>query len=357
MKLTTLAHLAIKHTRNHVAEEVYLNTGYDITRPVTFYGLVNERCNVKCRFCEYWRMKQYSEEMTIEQWQKALLSIKEFVGTFSINFSGGEPFIKKGFLDLLIWCRHNGIHAGVTTNGSAFTDRNIEKLIEAQPFNVNVSVDAPNAEIHDYLRGMPGLFHKASDGIRRLLAARKAADLSFPLVIKTVVNRLNFRLLPNHVRWADQIGATAIHFQPMDEWTDETREELWVQPNEYDELQAVINTLIRLKRGGAKIMNNDSTIRLILPHFRKEKAPAEALPCRIGMRDFFIRTNGDVEVCFFYPPIGNIKTQSARDIWYGEKAQEIRRQTVKCDRLCLYTCLSQKTVKDKVRMALKLISD
>jgi hypothetical protein len=31
--------------------------------------------------------------MTIEEWQAALNSIKDFVGTFSINFSGGEPFI------------------------------------------------------------------------------------------------------------------------------------------------------------------------------------------------------------------------------------------------------------------------
>jgi hypothetical protein len=74
------------------------------------------------------------------------------------------------------------------------------------------------------------------------------------------------------------------------------------------------------------------------------------------MRDFFIRTNGDIEVCFFYPPIGNIKEQSARDIWYGPKAQEIRRQTVECDRLCLYTCLSQKTLTDKVKMGLTLLS-
>ena len=74
------------------------------------------------------------------------------------------------------------------------------------------------------------------------------------------------------------------------------------------------------------------------------------------MRDFFIRTNGDIEVCFFYPPIGNIKEASAREIWYGPKAREIRKQTVECDRLCLYTCLSQKTISDKVKMGLTLLS-
>ena len=77
-----------------------LRTGHDYTKPVTFYGLVNERCNVKCRYCEYWRLKHYVNEMTIEEWQTALTSIKDFVGQFSINFSGGEPFEKPGFIRL-----------------------------------------------------------------------------------------------------------------------------------------------------------------------------------------------------------------------------------------------------------------
>jgi MoaA/NifB/PqqE/SkfB family radical SAM enzyme len=355
MKVSTLGRLALKHTRNAIAEDVYLRTGYDTTRPVTFYGLVNERCNVKCRFCEYWRLPAYVDEMSIEDWQKALLSIKEFVGEFSISFSGGEPYIKKGFLDLLAWCRPQGIHAGVTTNGSLLNAANVRKTVEARPFNVNVSCDAPVAEVHDYLRGCPGLFDKLSNGIRMLREEREAQGLDFPIVVKSTVNAANFRLLPDHVRWAEEIGATAIHFQPMDEWTPETREELWVGEKEQGDLQRVVDELLALKAGGAAIMNTETTLGLMVAHFRKEKAPADTLPCRIGMRDYFIRTNGDVEMCFFYPAVGNVKEQSARDIWYGAKAREVRKQTVACDRLCLYTCLSQKTLGDKVRMGLKLI--
>ena len=133
MNVSTLARLAFKHTYNHFAEELYLHTGKDVTRPVTFYGLVNERCNVKCRYCEYWRLPKYKDEMSIEEWQNALLSIKEFVGTFSISFSGGEPFIKPGFLDLMTFCHKNGIHAGVTTNGSALNQKNAAKLADAEP--------------------------------------------------------------------------------------------------------------------------------------------------------------------------------------------------------------------------------
>ena len=65
MDISTFVKLGFKHTKNATAETVYLKTGYDMTKPVTFYGLINERCNVKCRHCEYWRLKHYEEELTI----------------------------------------------------------------------------------------------------------------------------------------------------------------------------------------------------------------------------------------------------------------------------------------------------
>jgi MoaA/NifB/PqqE/SkfB family radical SAM enzyme len=356
MELSKLSTLAWKHARNLGAEEIYLRTGFDHTKPITFYGLVNERCNVKCRYCEYWRLKHYVDEMTIDEWQAALQSVKDFVGSFSINFSGGEPFIKPGFIDLLAWCNNNGISAGVTTNGSALTPRNAAKVVEANPFNVNISVDAPTAQVHDYLRGYPGLFEKLSNGIQYLIAERDRQGIKFPITIKPTVNSKNFRLMPDLVNWANNIGATCVSLQPMDRWTPETYDELWIEEPELPEFVQVIETLIEMQRNGAPILTPPSILRLFPDNFRGKKAPPEVMPCRVGMRDFFIRANGLVEVCVHYPPIGNIREQSAQDIWYGTKAGQIRQQTVACDRLCLITCLSQKSLKDKVNMGLKLLT-
>ena len=356
MDITTLIELAWKHTQNAVAEEVYLKTGFDKTRPVTFYGLVNERCNVKCRYCEYWRREVYKDEMSIEEWQNALLSIKEFVGRYSINFSGGEPFIKPGFIGLLAWCHANGITAGVTTNGSALTRRNAAKVVAAQPFNVNISVDGPSAEIHDYLRGYPGLFAKLSAGIGHLLEERRHQNVMFPITIKPTVNSHNFRHLPALVEWAQAIGATSVSPQPMNRWTPETYDELWIEEAELPEFEAVIEQLIAMKRAGAAILTPEHVLGLMPDHFREKKAPEEVMPCRVGLRNYFIRTNGDVEMCGLgFPTIGNVKTQSAREIWYSADARTTRADTVACDKLCLITCLSQKTLGDKAKMGFELL--
>jgi MoaA/NifB/PqqE/SkfB family radical SAM enzyme len=356
MNITTMIELGWKHTQNVVAEEIYLASGYDITKPVAFYGIVNEHCNVKCRYCEYWRLKSYQDEMTDEEWQRALLSIKEFVGKFSINFSGGEPFIRPGFIDLLAWCNANGILAGVTTNGSTLTRRNASKVVAARPFNVNISVDAPGAEVHDYLRGYPGLFDKLSSGKRFLVEERKRQGIDFPITIKPTLNARNFRYLPGLVEWAKAIGATTVSPQPMGRWTPETYDELWIEKADLAEFERVIDQVIAMKRAGQPVQTPEPILALMPDHFREKRAPQEIGPCRVGLRNFYIRTNGDVEACFLgFPVLGNIKTQSAREIWHSAQARAVRRDTVACGKLCLITCMSQKALKDKINMGFQLL--
>lgn len=346
----------MKHTRNAVAEGLYLKTGIDLTRPITFHALVNERCNCKCRHCEYWRQKEYIPEMSIEAWQQALLSIKEFTGPFAVNFSGGEPFIKKGFVDLLRFCSEQNIHAGVTTNGAMLNERNAAAIVAAKPFNLNISCDANSAEVHDYVRGMDGLFLKITRGIALLQQEQRKQGVSFPIIIKPTVMSLNFRLLPEIVEWAVGIGASAVNFQPLGRWTPETYEELWIEPEDHPELDRVMEKIIGMKRAGAPVMNSEEVLRLMSASFREEKASPENLPCRIGMQEFYVRPDGEVKLCFHFPSVGNIVSQPAREIWRGEQAQKIRKATITCDKLCLLTCLSNKSLLLKFNQAMTILS-
>ncbi len=356
MKVSELVTMGISHTRNAVAEAVYLKTGLNFTKPITFHALVNERCNCKCRHCEYWRQAEYAPEMSIEQWQTTLLSIKEFTGPFSVNFSGGEPFIKKGFIDLLYFCRKHHILAGVTTNGALLNENNCATIVASKPFNINISCDANTPEIHDYIRGMNGLFNKIIRGITLLREEQAKQNISFPIIIKPTIMSLNFRILPDIVRWAKEIGATAVNFQPLGRWTRETYDELWIEEKECPELDRIMEQLIAMKQSGFPIMNSEEILRLMTANFREEKASPENMPCRIGLEEFFIRPEGDVKLCFHFPSIGNTTKQSAKEIWMGEQAKKIRDNTIACDKLCLLTCLSQKSLLNKVNQALTILS-
>ena len=356
MGLQDFSRLAWKHTRNAAAEELYLRGITDQTRPVSVYGVINERCNYRCRYCEFWRMKEYRPEMEIDDWKRALLSVKDFIGRYHIEFSGGEPFIKKGFVDLIQWCRDNDIDWGVTTNGSGLTPKNIPKIIAARPFNFNMSIDSFDGEVHDYTRGRENSFEKITKGLLELMEQREKAGLDFPIIIKPTVQKLNFRLLPKIVEFVRSLGPASVNFQPMDRWTQETYDELWIEEEDWPALREVVQELIEMKRNGAPILNSELVLSAFVMHYREEKAPPETLPCRVGLRNFFIRPDGNVEVCWHFPPIGNIKERSAREIWESYEAKQRRKETTECETLCLFTCLSQKTLGDKVKMGVTLLS-
>lgn len=356
MNVTELLSLGFNHARNAVAESIYLNNGPDLTKPITFYALVDEKCNCKCRHCEYWRMAEYVPEMNLEQWKKTLLSIKEFRGSFSLNFSGGEPFLQKWFIDLLMFCRDNDIHAGVTTNGSLLNEKNVPRIVEAKPFNVNISCDSHIGEVHDYIRGMNGLFRKINRGIELLHQEQARQKITFPVIIKPTIMSPNFRMLPDTVKWAMDVGATAVNFQPLGRWTQETYDELWIEEKDWPELESIMQQLIAMKRAGAPIMNSEEVLGLVTANFREEKAPPENMPCRIGLQEFFIRPDGNVKLCFHFPDIGNTTRQSAREIWTGPEAKKIRAATIQCDRLCLLTCLSHKSIRNKFNQAMTILA-
>ncbi len=146
-------------------------------------------------------------------------------------------------------------------------------------------------------------------------------------------------------------------FQPINLWTPETYDELWLLEEDYSDFEKTIDRLVEMQRQGVPIMNSEEVLRLMLPHFQGAKAPDGVRPCRVGLRNFWIDTCGDVKLCNDWPVIGNIKQQGAREIWYGDKARQIREDTLKCGELCLITCVSQKTILDKVKMGMKLLKN
>ena len=295
--------------------------------------------------------------MSIDQWKRGLASIKEFIGPYRIQFVGGEPFVKKGFLDLLEFCRAEALDFGVITNGSAFTnDRIVERLVAARPMKLEISVDGPTAEIHDRLRGAPGSLEAIEAGVRNLRRAHREAGVSFPIRIKPTLNSANFRTMPALVRWTVDHGATSIDVAPNREWTEESKTELWLSAEETVELESVVAELLQMKAEGWPIETSEHHLRNMPDHFRRRKVPPEVATCRIGLRVFSINPQGLVKSCGLFQPLGDLSHQSAHEIWTGPVAEEVRRQTTACDRGCPYGCAATKPIVHTIQRGLMVFT-
>lgn len=172
-------------------------------------------------------------------------------------------------------------------------------------------------------------------------------------MIKSTINAENAHLLTDMVEWVQDIGATCVHFQPLERHTPETYRELWVDDQRCAELEKVTSRLVEMKRQGAPILNSERMIRQIVPYFREQKSPPRH--SRVGTRLFVIGVDGVVQTSGH--PIGNIKDQSAREIWLGPKAADLRRRRVETTKLDLNAASIDHSIADRVRMGLMLLRD
>lgn len=324
-------------------------TALEVTRPSNVVATLTRRCNYRCPMCMDWRSRdRLEDELSKEQWLEVLGGLRASLGRFRIGFLGGEPFVRRDFLELLEFCAERGIDHSTTTNGSLLHGDAARRFVETAPLHLNVSVDSSSAEINDRSRGAHASLAKAERAIRDVRAAQGRAGVAFPIRIKPTVHAENFRSLPEMARWAAEVGADTIDFEPVRPWAPEVERDLWIRGEHSADLDEVVEQLVAQRHAGAPIETSEHRLRGWRAHFEGRAVAPEVRPCRVGLRRFDIAPNGDVTTCWFHDPIGNVARESPAALWNGAVARERRRETVACTRACAFSCLAQKPLRNVV---------
>lgn len=358
-KLMGMLPVAVHHLEGELRDALYVKTDgkVDMSKPRRFYGILNERCNLRCQGCHYWRLDHYVEEMPAEEWIRVLGDIKDFVGRYHINFSGGEPLLKHGLFDILNYCRDHGILAGMTTNGIVLRDRQAAQLVEARLFTLNVSLDGFSAETHDLQRGVNGSHKRVLRSVDLMQKHSKATGIPVPIVIKPTVSRLNFREMPALVKLVSELGVNGILFQPVGNWGTPEAKSLMI--DDIDALQKVVDELLRMKADGYPILSAEWHIQDWVRHFKKipREIPASDVQCWVGLTTLVIKTDGKLHNCHTFDAIGHVHDGSIRDIWYGKSAKERRAESTKCTLACAENCAIKRSIPQQIAGAIRLLAN
>lgn len=141
---------------------VIINLGWFLT----------EHCNLKCKHCSVSETDNpcYQGDLGPGEIMKAIHNVVGW-GVRHIHFLGGEPTLRSDFPDILAKCKELGIEASFNTNGQLIDGLYAEHLVRNQVQAVTFSLDGPNAETNDFIRG-PGTFQKTLHAIQLLKDAR-----------------------------------------------------------------------------------------------------------------------------------------------------------------------------------------
>ena len=172
---------------------------------------VTTTCNFRCSFCS----KASQEPMHLDSGllYSALQEAIE-MGLKKVEFTGGEPLLYPGILDLIEELSGKGITTLLVTNGSTVSQSTAERLARAEAM-VAVSLSTLKEEKFDALTGMKNQFPRVLNAVKLL---RKAGfgNKKVPLLsVQSVASRETVDEIPALQKWAEARGCLFILNRPI----------------------------------------------------------------------------------------------------------------------------------------------
>lgn len=166
---------------------------------------ITYRCNNHCQFC----VRDYRQELLRDRTFKEIVGILEShkKQCQEVIFTGGECTSKNDIISLVNYAKKIGYIVVIQSNGRMFFYKDFcKEIIRAGADKFHISLHGHNAKLHDYLTGVKGSFEQTTNGIRNILSFGKI------LSTNTVINKLNYRLLPQIATLLIKIGVWQYQF-------------------------------------------------------------------------------------------------------------------------------------------------
>ncbi len=181
------------------------------TTPPRFMFLqTNQRCNLRCTHCEYWRNDDDQKASYVSLEGRREL-VREFaaLGGQNVVTCGGEPMLDlEEYFDLMGACRAHGVGCLSVVNGTRIQSAAVaDRMIAEGPTEITISLDHWQPEENDRLRGVQNAHRMAVQALRLLLEARTRAGAKTPIYVMTILSEDTWPTLERFYEFAlDELG-------------------------------------------------------------------------------------------------------------------------------------------------------
>ncbi len=317
-------------------------------------------CNLNCDFCfvsseTRGDLSGGNSPLSYQENERFITSLKGKNTTFLLT--GGEPTLRKDFVNIVKCIKGNKFKCGVFTNATHLMPDTSDDLLRYQLDYLMFSLDGPK-DIHDALRGQ-GVFEKVRHNIAYILKKRK--NQSPRVIMSSVVLPENYKKLKEIVDIADQWNVDGIAFDFLAFLTEkeaDRHKKFFGETFSHSELRS----LICVKDFSDKDTKGlPGVIKDLRAYTKKKKVRIFFKPdlgnkeleewfnsdfrfyrsCIYPWNVLRISPYGDVYPCAqFYIKMGNIRNAPIEKIWNNEEFCNFRRILKKqrmfpgCNRCC-----------------------
>lgn len=330
MALSTYANIARSIVNNGLGR-------VELPSMVTF--IVTWRCNLRCFMCDVWKKTDH-DDMSPEE---ARAIFGQFPQLDSLRLTGGEPFLRRDFLELvrsILEVTHPTI-VHITTAGVMY--QRIVEFVEAlgsPRLHLKLSIDAVG-DRHDEIRGYRGLYNKSMRTLGKLAELRE--KYGFYLGVNQTITDRNWDHIeplrdemakfnvPVHYAIATD-HYTLYRLNTSKEKEKPNKKSVSMSDFTPEQLQYIFDQLDT--RDGIKDIPEWMVQRYYLHGLKNRLLKGEESPkprCIELYNHMRLMPNGDVMTCVYYPNVvGNLRKQTLREVWYGDAIKPQRRLVDRC---------------------------
>lgn len=330
----------------NLALSIVKNRTNAVPKPAWCTYLVCYRCNARCPMCDSWRVRP-GQEMTPEEVNDVFAKIGRLD---VVRLTGGEPFLRPDMLEIAEAVKRQSrpfvIH--ITSNGS-FPERIVEfveRFSRPGMLRFMISFDGLEAE-HNRSRGKDVTFATAIDTVQRLTKLRDRYGLEVS-ANHTVISPQS---LADNEGLRGQLEPLGVPVHSVLAYADSamysaklrgTKAEHLIVPTGYplhpmlegadvlgfveDELRRAAQIRNPWLRAGKRYYLRGLRARLMGQENPQPNPKCVALRSHIRLLP-----DGSVPVCQFNTEkVGNLRTQSFEEVWYGADTRAARDWVDRC---------------------------
>jgi len=311
-------------------------------RPTQIHLSVTDNCFLPCLHCDIWKNKEV--DLPTQVWMDTLDRMAEWVGPASVNFVGGEPFLRKDLEQLMAHAVALGNTVSFNTNAWLLTEKRARAVAEAGVDIAYISMDGFKKETVDISRGREGSWQKCMEAMENLRAVGGPR-----VVIACILNGSNAGEIEDLIQFVKSSGHQLVVHPLYQNFGEVSYDLHWYKksplwPKDLEAINAAIDVLMAERKSGGPVCNSLGQLNAMKGYYAQPDV-FNGLSCKAGHSDISFDPQGNVRLCYFLEPVATVfDLAPLAAIWDGPKTLRRRWEVSRCERSCnLLNCNFDRT--------------
>ncbi len=266
-------------------------------------------CNLRCPECPS-GLREFTRPIGMLEpafFKKTMDEVYEELIYLTFYFQG-EPYLNPNFLDMVKYASDKGLYTSTSTNAHYLNKEQAKKTVESKLNRLIISIDGTTQETYQQYR-IGGTLSKVIEGTKNIIEAKKQMNSNTPhVVFQFLVVKPNEHQLEDVKQLAKQLGVDEVVFKTAQVYDFENGNSLIPENIKYSRYKKNADGTYSIKN---KLLNQ----------------------CWRMWSSCVVTWDGVVVPCCFDKdakhPLGDLKTQSFKELWKSNKYQGFRQSILK----------------------------